>query len=262
MLDAMIANGLQTGFGDEWIKLGATSEHTIDGSFSERTMRMSTPFEGIDPPYLGNLTETRPPHAQLFRDQAERQLHDLVNRVGLRQRVVEVDDQPVGSLGKHLIGHVAGRTKDAGDRAVFQNRPKRQVPVDFLRTVSVRLGKRHVEPRYAPLRLLDLVELIVNLRPPIPPDIGRAVAQFDHAVAEARKRRIVKDHAIFSAAVKNHRDVRGEQQIDCRRKCGGPIVARAQRMCGPIESSDAPRHRQTFRHVLLHNFERHVRRDP
>ncbi|MBC7505418.1 MAG: amidohydrolase, partial [Sandarakinorhabdus sp.] len=59
MLDAMIANGLQTGFGDEWIRLGATSEHTIDGSFSERTMRMSTPFEGISPPYYGNLTETQ-----------------------------------------------------------------------------------------------------------------------------------------------------------------------------------------------------------
>ena len=59
MLDAMIANGLETGFGDEWIRLGATSEHTIDGSFSERTMRMSTPFEGTDPPYYGNLTETQ-----------------------------------------------------------------------------------------------------------------------------------------------------------------------------------------------------------
>ncbi len=59
MLDAMIANGLQTGFGDEWIRLGATSEHTVDGSFSERTMAMSTPFAGTDPPYFGNLTETQ-----------------------------------------------------------------------------------------------------------------------------------------------------------------------------------------------------------
>ena len=37
VLDAMITNGIQTGFGDEWIKFGATSEHTVDGSFSERT---------------------------------------------------------------------------------------------------------------------------------------------------------------------------------------------------------------------------------
>ncbi|MBU3079317.1 amidohydrolase [Sphingomonas quercus] len=57
MLDAMIANGIRTGFGDEWIKLGATSEHTVDGSFSERTMAMSTPYEGISPPYKGNVTE-------------------------------------------------------------------------------------------------------------------------------------------------------------------------------------------------------------
>ena len=59
MLDAMIANGLQTGFGDEWLRLGATSEHTVDGSFSERTMAMRTPFPGTSPPYHGNLTETQ-----------------------------------------------------------------------------------------------------------------------------------------------------------------------------------------------------------
>ena len=39
-LEAMIAAGIQTGFGDEWIKFGATSEHTVDGSFSERTMAL------------------------------------------------------------------------------------------------------------------------------------------------------------------------------------------------------------------------------
>jgi predicted amidohydrolase YtcJ len=58
-LDAMLANGLQTGFGDEWIKLGATSEHTVDGSFSERTMAISTPYAGSNPPYFGNITESQ-----------------------------------------------------------------------------------------------------------------------------------------------------------------------------------------------------------
>jgi predicted amidohydrolase YtcJ len=53
----MIAGGLTTGFGDEWIKLGATSEHTIDGSFSERTMAMSVPFPGTQ--YRGNVTEAQ-----------------------------------------------------------------------------------------------------------------------------------------------------------------------------------------------------------
>src|SRR5206468_1252516 len=42
VLDSMIASGLTTGFGDEWIMLGATSEYTIDGSFSECTMALST----------------------------------------------------------------------------------------------------------------------------------------------------------------------------------------------------------------------------
>ena len=59
VLDAMIASGLETGFGDEWIRLGATSEHGVDGSFSERTMALSAPYPGIEPPYKGNLTETQ-----------------------------------------------------------------------------------------------------------------------------------------------------------------------------------------------------------
>jgi len=41
------------------IKLGATFEHTVDGSFSERTMAMSRPYPGVSPPYSGNVTETQ-----------------------------------------------------------------------------------------------------------------------------------------------------------------------------------------------------------
>jgi predicted amidohydrolase YtcJ len=59
VLEAMISGGIMTGLGDEWIRLGATSEHTIDGSFSERTMALSTPYAGISPPYKGNITETQ-----------------------------------------------------------------------------------------------------------------------------------------------------------------------------------------------------------
>jgi predicted amidohydrolase YtcJ len=58
-LEAMISAGIMTGFGDEWIKLGATSEHTVDGSFSERTMALSQPYAGTNPPYKGNITETQ-----------------------------------------------------------------------------------------------------------------------------------------------------------------------------------------------------------
>lgn len=39
------AAGLRTGFGDEWIRFGAV-KYWADGSASERTMRMSTPFAG------------------------------------------------------------------------------------------------------------------------------------------------------------------------------------------------------------------------
>jgi len=59
VLESMIASGISTGFGDEWIKFGATSEHTVDGSFSERTMAMSGPYSRMDPKYRGNITETQ-----------------------------------------------------------------------------------------------------------------------------------------------------------------------------------------------------------
>lgn len=57
LLESMIRNGISTGFGDEWIRFGATSEHTADGSFSERTMALSQPYAGTNPPYRGNITE-------------------------------------------------------------------------------------------------------------------------------------------------------------------------------------------------------------
>ncbi len=59
VLESMITSGIATGFGDEWIRFGATSEHTLDGSFSERTMAMSGPYSGMDPKYRGNITETQ-----------------------------------------------------------------------------------------------------------------------------------------------------------------------------------------------------------
>jgi predicted amidohydrolase YtcJ len=59
LLEAMISNGINSGFGDEWIRFGATSEHTADGSFSERTMALSQPYAGTNPPYSGNITETQ-----------------------------------------------------------------------------------------------------------------------------------------------------------------------------------------------------------
>ena len=58
-LEAMLKAGIATGFGDEWIRFGATSEHTCDGSFSERTMAMSVPYPGVEPPYSGNVMFTQ-----------------------------------------------------------------------------------------------------------------------------------------------------------------------------------------------------------
>jgi predicted amidohydrolase YtcJ len=56
VLETMIKDGINTGFGDAWIRFGATAEHTVDGSFSERTMALSQPYDGTNPPYKGNIT--------------------------------------------------------------------------------------------------------------------------------------------------------------------------------------------------------------
>jgi predicted amidohydrolase YtcJ len=59
LLDAMIETGIMTGFGDESLRFGATSEHTVDGSFSERTMALSVPYPDSKNEYKGNVTETQ-----------------------------------------------------------------------------------------------------------------------------------------------------------------------------------------------------------
>jgi hypothetical protein len=59
MLESLITSGIRTGFGDEWIRFGSTSEHTVDGSFSERTMALSVPYPNRTPPYKGNVTDTQ-----------------------------------------------------------------------------------------------------------------------------------------------------------------------------------------------------------
>jgi len=48
------AAGIRSGFGDDWIRFGAV-KYAADGSASERTMRMSTPFKGRPDDY-GILT--------------------------------------------------------------------------------------------------------------------------------------------------------------------------------------------------------------
>ncbi|HXS98291.1 MAG TPA: amidohydrolase [Candidatus Limnocylindrales bacterium] len=56
-LDAFLSAAVESGFGDEWLRVGATSEHTIDGSFSERTMALSVNYPGTT--YKGNVTITQ-----------------------------------------------------------------------------------------------------------------------------------------------------------------------------------------------------------
>ncbi len=50
------AAGIYTGFGDEWVRIGGV-KYVADGSASERTMRMSTPYVGTND--YGILTMTQ-----------------------------------------------------------------------------------------------------------------------------------------------------------------------------------------------------------
>jgi predicted amidohydrolase YtcJ len=59
VLESMITSRIRSGFGDDHIRFGATSEHTLDGSFSERTMALKDPYPNSNPPYRGNLTESQ-----------------------------------------------------------------------------------------------------------------------------------------------------------------------------------------------------------
>jgi len=44
-LDKMIAAGVRTGLGDDWVRVGGMKA-TCDGSISERTARLSQPYVG------------------------------------------------------------------------------------------------------------------------------------------------------------------------------------------------------------------------
>jgi hypothetical protein len=56
IFNTLVDAGIRTGFGDEWLRIGAV-KYGADGSASERTMRMSTPYVGRPDDY-GILTMT------------------------------------------------------------------------------------------------------------------------------------------------------------------------------------------------------------
>ncbi len=56
-IDQMMAAGIHTGFGDEWVRIGAVKQFA-DGSISERTAWLSEPYVGI-PDYHGLQVTTR-----------------------------------------------------------------------------------------------------------------------------------------------------------------------------------------------------------
>ncbi len=97
---ALKTAGLRTGFGDEWLRLGAV-KHAADGSASERTMRMSTPYEGRPDDY-GILT--------MSQEEIDAAVEDAVAH-GFQ-------------IGIHANGDVAiAMVLDAYERAKRQNAP-------------------------------------------------------------------------------------------------------------------------------------------
>jgi predicted amidohydrolase YtcJ len=68
--------GVRTGFGDEWLRIGGV-KYSADGSASERTMRMSTPYEGRPDDY-GILTMS-----QEALDDAAQTAHEAGWQIGI-----------------------------------------------------------------------------------------------------------------------------------------------------------------------------------
>lgn len=58
-LDDLIEAGVRTGLGDDWLRIGTTVEHAVDGSFSERTMALSVAYPGMARGYRGNVIGTQ-----------------------------------------------------------------------------------------------------------------------------------------------------------------------------------------------------------
>jgi predicted amidohydrolase YtcJ len=56
VFNGFLAAGLYTGFGDEWVRLGGV-KYGADGSASERTMRMSTPYVGTNDHGILTMTQ-------------------------------------------------------------------------------------------------------------------------------------------------------------------------------------------------------------
>jgi len=56
----MVAKGNRTGFGDEWIRFGATAEHTCRTAPFPSAPWRSACLPGVEPPYQGNVTTRRP----------------------------------------------------------------------------------------------------------------------------------------------------------------------------------------------------------
>ena len=56
VLTGLKAAGITTGFGDEWVRIGGV-KYAADGSASERTMRMSTPYVGTNDHGILTMTQ-------------------------------------------------------------------------------------------------------------------------------------------------------------------------------------------------------------
>ena len=83
--------GLRSGYGDEWIRFGAV-KYWADGSASERTMRMSTPFAGRSDDY-GMLTMNQLSREQGVTLSTMTRVVDVLVRDGVLDRVGSPEDR-------------------------------------------------------------------------------------------------------------------------------------------------------------------------
>lgn len=80
-MEAAIAAGLQSGMGDEWIRIGYVKIFS-DGSLGSQTAHMLSEYEGGRPGYLGVPTHTPAQLVQLVRRAAENGLACAIHAIG------------------------------------------------------------------------------------------------------------------------------------------------------------------------------------
>ena len=116
--------GISTGFGDEWVRIGGV-KYAADGSASERTMRMSTPFEGRPDDY-GILTMSQEEIHEVVEDAHRNNWQVGIHANGdVTIRATDGDSEHGDPEGLRRAGVGRQSARDSRRGAAYRDHPRR-----------------------------------------------------------------------------------------------------------------------------------------